>query len=69
MPGILVYAFGVLVQMPFISTKLYTGPMVERLGGVDISWIIGLIVPSILSNLIARRGTRPALHDPVRKPA
>lgn len=39
LPGILVYAFGVLVQMPFISTKLYTGPMVERLGGVDISWI------------------------------
>lgn len=59
MPGILVYAFGVLVQMPFISTKLYTGPMVERLGGVDISWIIGLIVPSILYYLFARRGPRP----------
>ncbi|CAB3720651.1 purine-cytosine permease family protein [Achromobacter kerstersii] len=59
LPGILVYAFGVLVQMPFISTKLYTGPMVERLGGVDISWIIGLIVPSILYYLFARRGPRP----------
>lgn len=62
-PGILVYAFGVLVQVPFISTKLYTGPMVEQLGGVDISWIIGLVVPSVLYYLFARRGLtmdRPA---------
>lgn len=62
-PGILVYAVGVVVQLPFISTKLYTGPMVERLGGVDISWIIGLVVPSVLYYLFARRGLqmdRPA---------
>lgn len=58
-PGILIYLFGVLVQMPFISTKLYTGPMVERLGGVDISWIIGLVVPSILYYLFARRDAVP----------
>lgn len=58
-PGILIYLFGVLVQMPFISTKLYTGPMVERLGGVDISWIIGLVVPSILYYFFARRDAAP----------
>lgn len=59
-PGILVYVFGVLVQMPFISTKLYTGPLVAHLGGVDISWIIGLIVPGILYYLFARRDRLPA---------
>jgi len=59
-PGILVYVFGVLVQMPFISTKLYTGPLVAHLGGVDISWIIGLIVPGILYYLFARRDLLPA---------
>jgi len=68
LPGILVYAFGVLVQMPFISTKLYTGPMVERLGGVDVSWIIGLIVPSILYYLFARRDSRLAAHEPAQRP-
>ena len=68
-PGIAVYAVGVLVQMPFISTKLYTGPMVERLGGVDVSWIIGLIVPSILYYLFARRDTRLAAHEPAQRPA
>ncbi|KJK08241.1 MULTISPECIES: cytosine permease [Pseudomonas] len=54
MPGIIVYTIGVLVQMPFISTKLYTGPMVAHLGGVDVSWIIGLVVPSVLYYLVAR---------------
>ena len=60
MTGLTVYAVGVLVQMPFISTKLYTGPLVQHLGGVDISWIIGLIVPSILYYLLARNGTSAA---------
>ncbi|CAB3941253.1 hypothetical protein LMG6001_00053 [Achromobacter insolitus] len=67
-PGILIYLFGVLVQMPFISTKLYTGPMVERLGGVDISWIIGLVVPSILYYLFARRNSRPQARGASRTP-
>ncbi len=67
LPGILVYAFGVLVQMPFISTKLYTGPMVEQLGGVDISWIIGLVVPAVLYYLFARRGPRPAAREPAHR--
>ncbi|WMD18916.1 cytosine permease [Achromobacter seleniivolatilans] len=69
MPGILVYSFGVLVQMPFISTKLYTGPMVERLGGVDISWIIGLVVPSILYYLFARRDHFPESRTALRSTA
>ncbi|MDP3815511.1 cytosine permease [Pseudomonas sp.] len=58
-PGIVVYVIGVLIQMPFISTKLYTGPMVAQLGGVDISWIIGLVVPSVLYYLVARKSARP----------
>ena len=35
------------------------GAVVERLGGVDISWIIGLVVPSILYYLFARRDAVP----------
>ena len=41
--------------MPFIDTKLYTGPMVAHLGGVDVSWLIGLVVPSVLYYCVARR--------------
>jgi nucleobase:cation symporter-1, NCS1 family len=60
LPGIAVYVIGVLIQLPFISTKLYTGALVARLGGVDISWIIGLVVPAVLYYLVARKRSVPA---------
>lgn len=53
--GISVYVFGVLVQLPFISTKFYTGPLVAALGDVDISWIIGLIIPAVLYYVCAKK--------------
>ncbi|KTS70652.1 sulfonate ABC transporter substrate-binding protein [Pseudomonas oryzihabitans] len=59
--GLTVYVIGVLIQLPFLSTKLYTGPLVAHLGGVDISWVIGLLVPALLYWLLARRrATAPA---------
>ncbi len=57
--GIAVYLAGILVQLPFLSTAFYTGPLVEPLGGADISWILGLIVPAMLYYVAAgRSGTR-----------
>jgi nucleobase:cation symporter-1, NCS1 family len=53
--GITIYFFGILVQMPFLSTAFYTGPLVARLGGADISWIVGLLVPGVLYYFAARR--------------
>jgi len=38
------YLLGILIQLPFLSTTLYTGPVADSLGGVDISWIVGLAV-------------------------
>ncbi|HXZ08678.1 MAG TPA: cytosine permease [Paraburkholderia sp.] len=52
--GIAVYAFGIVIQMPFIATSFYTGALVDSLGGVDISWIVGLIVPGALYYCVAR---------------
>src|ERR1700690_1429924 len=40
MTGIVIYLIGILVQIPFLSTAFYTGPLVGPLGGVDISWIL-----------------------------
>jgi NCS1 family nucleobase:cation symporter-1 len=54
-PGIAVYAIGVVIQMPFIATSFYTGPLVEPLGGTDISWIIGLTLPGLIYYLVARK--------------
>jgi NCS1 family nucleobase:cation symporter-1 len=44
--GIAIYLVGILVQMPFLSSTFYTGPLVATLGGADISWIVGLVVPA-----------------------
>ncbi|HEY1999276.1 cytosine permease [Paraburkholderia sp.] len=53
--GIVIYVIGVLVQLPFISSAFYTGPLVDALDGADISWIIGLAVPAVLYFVAARR--------------
>jgi nucleobase:cation symporter-1, NCS1 family len=50
-----VYALGLLAQLPFLATGFYTGPLVDRLGGADVSWIVGLAVPALLYWLIGRR--------------
>jgi NCS1 family nucleobase:cation symporter-1 len=55
---IAVYVVGVLIQMPFISTSFYTGPLVDTLGGTDISWILGLVVPAVLYYAGARVSSR-----------
>lgn len=41
---IAIYLAAIAVEMPFINSSLYVGPMVDHLGGADISWLLGLIV-------------------------
>jgi NCS1 family nucleobase:cation symporter-1 len=56
--GIAIYFVGILVQVPFLSTSFYTGPLVVALGGADISWIVGLFVPGALYYVIVRASPR-----------
>ncbi|MCX5618847.1 purine-cytosine permease family protein [Bombella pollinis] len=42
--AVAVYVLGVFVELPFMKTGPYTGPLVPLLHGVDISWIVSLIV-------------------------
>jgi NCS1 family nucleobase:cation symporter-1 len=58
--GITIYLIGILVQIPFLSTSFYTGPLVEPLGGVDISWILGLVVPGVLYYSLGQASRRRA---------
>jgi NCS1 family nucleobase:cation symporter-1 len=67
MAGIAVYIAGILVQVPFMSTTLYTGPLVAPLGGADISWVLGLAVTGALYYAVARvsgRSVPPRLIPP-----
>jgi NCS1 family nucleobase:cation symporter-1 len=44
--AVICYALGILVQLPFVASPLYTGPIARAMGGIDLSWIVGLIVTS-----------------------
>ena len=48
------YVAGALIQVPFSATALYTGPLAAAMGGVDISWIVGLVVVAPLYYFTAR---------------
>jgi NCS1 family nucleobase:cation symporter-1 len=49
------YGIGILVQIPFIASSLYTGPIARALGGIDLSWIVGLLVTSPAYYWMAQR--------------
>jgi NCS1 family nucleobase:cation symporter-1 len=48
------YVVAVVVEIPFMNTTFYTGPMVAHLGGADISWLIGLVLAAGLYTLAMR---------------
>jgi purine-cytosine permease-like protein len=40
--GLLAYALGFIVMIPFFSSGMYTGPVARALGGADIAMLVGL---------------------------
>jgi NCS1 family nucleobase:cation symporter-1 len=53
------YVFGIAVQLPFVDSPLYRGPVAAAMGGVDLSWIVGLLLTAPAYYWLARR-TQPA---------
>ena len=49
------YALGIIVQIPFLNQKLYTGVLAAMMGGADISWIVSLLVTSLVYLPLAKR--------------
>jgi nucleobase:cation symporter-1, NCS1 family len=56
------YAFGILVQIPFIASPLYTGPLAKAVGGIDLSWIVGLLLTSPAYYWLAKRSRAQSLQ-------
>jgi purine-cytosine permease-like protein len=52
--GLLAYAIGFAVMIPFFSTGLYTGPVARALGGADLSMLVGLPVAAAVYILACR---------------
>lgn len=53
--ALLAYAIGIAVQIPFMNTPLYVGPISEHINGADLSWVVGLVVTSPLYFWLASR--------------
>jgi NCS1 family nucleobase:cation symporter-1 len=49
------YLIGIVVQLPLVATPLYTGPLARAMGGIDLSWIVGLAVTGPGYYWLARR--------------
>jgi len=67
------YVLGILVQLPFVANPLYTGPVARAMGGIDLSWIVGLAITSPAYYLLARRSqayadAREVARVPVSEP-
>ncbi|MET4621325.1 NCS1 family nucleobase:cation symporter-1 [Arthrobacter sp. 2762] len=63
------YLAGALIQVPFSATAIYTGPLAAALGGVDISWIVGLVVVAPLYYFAARVFRKKTEVAPLPAPA
>lgn len=46
--GLSAYVVGVALELPFMNTAMWTGGVATALGGADVSWVIGLVVPAVV---------------------
>ena len=49
------YVLGIVIQIPFINQAMYEGPLAKAMGGADISWIVSLIVTSLVYYPLAKK--------------
>jgi nucleobase:cation symporter-1, NCS1 family len=56
--GMAAYLIGIAVEVPFMSTTLYTGPAASAMNGTDLSWIVGLVITVPLYYFLASRLVR-----------
>lgn len=68
--AIIAYLIGIVIQLPFVVTALYTGPIGKALDGVDISWIVGIVVIAPVYYFMAKndRKHRKGQLDPEAAP-
>jgi nucleobase:cation symporter-1, NCS1 family len=63
------YVLGILVQLPFVDSALYMGPLARAMGGIDLSWIVGLVVTSPVYYALAKRAQSRRSAVPAPSPA
>ena len=57
--GLISYAAGLLASVPFMMVApIFTGPLARRLGGIDVAWLVGLLVSGLCYVLFRRSARR-----------
>jgi NCS1 family nucleobase:cation symporter-1 len=62
------YVVGILIQIPFMNSSLYVGPIADWLGGAELAWLLGLIVAGGLYYVFSARVRRSAQQAAVPAP-
>lgn len=58
-----IYLFTILCQVPFINTEIYHGPLSKAMGGLDIAWIVGIIISFIFYTTITKISDRSSIKE------
>ena len=58
-----IYALTVVVELPFMNSSFFEGPIAKAIGGGDIAWIVGLILASGLYYLYSTSARRAASQE------
>lgn len=60
-PALSAFVVAALAELPFINVPFYSGPMARAMGGVDVAWLVGLLVGCGIYYLFAQRKSSNAL--------
>jgi len=47
-PAVAAYVITFLLELPFVSTSFFVGPIAEALHGTDLTWVVGSVVSFVL---------------------
>jgi NCS1 family nucleobase:cation symporter-1 len=59
----LAYVVGVIIQIPFMNSSLYVGPVANWMGGAEVAWVLGLVVAGGLYYLLSSNVRRDQVED------
>ncbi|WAG77769.1 cytosine permease [Metapseudomonas furukawaii] len=57
------FLLAILLEIPFINTSLYVGPVAQALDGIDLAWVVGLLVPAATYYWAMQRRAERALQE------
>ncbi|OIK16414.1 cytosine permease [Bacillus sp. MUM 116] len=49
------FLVSIIAEIPFMNTTLYVGAAAKAMGGADVAWILGLVVPSVIYYVMMKR--------------